>query len=276
MFFQNLSLNVKSIPLSMVIGNHDMWIEGGPSDGDEFDQHGNGMMQYYALDPASSIDPAVVNTQPGAFLDFRLNPDNVAKWNSTLNTASNLVWYNSIGDTAFIGVSGAFTEEELAPHFDAACAWLATEAELSNDIQWLFLFGHWDKDTSQEGEKCDPCPHMDTPDMYRRLRNTTGCREFGDRFKYMDGHTHCNYVQEKDVGFMIGGSGMQGCGQFGFEYVDSTGGELQIYYFELERVNTTSRSDEILNCIEEKGVSECTSLATIWFDSSKKVTYFDK
>jgi hypothetical protein len=92
----------------------------------------------------------------------------------------------------------------------------------------------------------------------------------------MDGHTHCNYVQEKDVGFMIGGSGMQGCGQFGFEYVDSTGGELQIYYFELERVNTTSRSDEILNCIEEKGVSECTSLATIWFDSSKKVTYFDK
>ena len=278
-FFRNLSLKVKSKPLSIVIGNHDMWIEGGPSDGDQYDQHGNGMMQYYALDPASSISSAVIKQQqqqPGLFLDFSLDPDVVAQWNGTLNTASNLVWYNAIGDTAYIGVSGAFSEQVLSPHLNAACAWLASEIERdSSGIRWLFLLGHWDKDTSQQGEQCDPCSHMSTPSIYQRLRNTSGCREFGNRLKYMDGHTHCNYVQEVDaegtgeaLGLMIGGSGMDGCGQFGFEYVDSTENQLKVFYFELEREGSPSRAEEILTCIEKHGIGNCTELAKVWYDSN--------
>ena len=267
-FFHNLSLNVKRKPLSMVIGNHDMWIEGGPSDGDNYDQHGNGMMQYYALDTAASISPVVIAQNNGTFLDFSVDPDQVEQWNGTLNTASNLIWYNFIGDVAYIGVSGAFNESELAPHLDRACDWLGT---VQTDVKWVFLLGHWDQETSQEGEQCDPCPGMSTPDVYQRLRKTSGCQKYGNRLKYMDGHTHCNYIQEVDksvpngetLGYMIGGSGMSGCGQFGFEYVDSTNGEMKIYYFELENENR-SRSEEILNCLESKGVSNCTELATVW------------
>jgi hypothetical protein len=259
--------------MAMVIGNHDMWIEGGPADADEYDQHGNGMMQYYAMDPAASIA-----LNHGNFLDFSVNPDEIAQWNTSLNTAANLIWWNQIGDTAFIGVSGAFTEQELGPHLDAACQWLATmeDEQDATKPNWLFLLGHWDKDTSQTGEQCDPCAGMATPSIYHRLRNTPGCLEFGNRFKYQDGHTHCNYIQEKDptnneaLGFMIGGAGMKGCSQYGFEYIESDGASnLKIWYFELENNNTASRSDVVFACIEEYGLSNCTEHAVLWFEGGQ-------
>ena len=137
--------------------------------------------------------------------------------------------------------------------------------------RWAFLVGHWDKDTSQAGEQCDPCPHMDTPSIYRRLRDTPGCAEFGNRLKYQDGHTHCNYVQEADgatgeaLGLMIGASGMDGCSQYGFEYVDSTGGQMRVWYFEMESAKGPSRSETVLSCIAARGLPNCTHLGTLWF-----------
>ena len=275
--YASLSLAAKSKPMGMIIGNHDMWIEGGPSDGDQYDQHGNGMMQYYAVDPASSLHTEKF-TEPGQFLDFSVDPDAVAKWNTSLNTASNLIFWHSYGDVAFIGVSGAFSEQELGPHLDAACQWLE---HMEDPPNWLFLLGHWDKDTSQVGEHCDPCPHMATPEIYQRLRNTSGCQQFGNRFKYQDGHTHCNYIQEVDplanneaVGLMIGGSGMDGCSQYGFEYIDSDGESLEMYYFELENATGPSRAEEILTCIEEHGLPNCKQLGTLWFEGNASRTVF--
>ena len=115
LFFTQLSLDVKRKFSAMVIGNHDMWVGGGPSVGDEYDQHGIGMMQYYALDPHASLYDDV------NFLDFGLDPDKVQKWNTSLNTASNLVWYNMIGDVGFIGVSGSFWKANVASMRKGLC-----------------------------------------------------------------------------------------------------------------------------------------------------------
>ena len=101
---------------------------------------------------------------------------------------------------------------------------------------------------------------MDTPDVYRRLRATPGCKEFGTRLKYQDGHSHCNDIQEKEagtndpVGFMIGASGMSGCSQYGFEYMDSSNGQLRIFYFELDNDKGLHRSDAVLSCIRQFGL----------------------
>lgn len=262
LMFSQLSLDVKSKFSAMVIGNHDMWVGGGPDVGDEYDQHGIGMMQYYALDPHASLHDDV------NFLNFSLDPDRVQRWNTSLNTAANLIWYNMLGDVGFIGLSGAFPESELGPYLDEACRWFGNASPRPN---WIFLFGHWD---SGGDATCNPCPHMDTPDVYRRLRSTPGCKEFGARLKYQDGHTHCNGVQEREprtkdaAGFMIGASGMDGCSQYGFEYMESVQGQLHIYYFELDNDKGVHRSDEVLACIRESGLPNCTHLAALWFNGS--------
>jgi hypothetical protein len=281
-FYSKLPLSVKSLPMAMIIGNHDMWISGGPANSDEFDQHGIGMMQYYAMDPVSSQSKEVI--AKGDFLDFSLNPDVVGPpWNVSLNTASNLIWYNAIGDVAFIGVSGAFTEREAGPHLNEACQWLNTMSGHDSKPNWLFLLGHWDRDTSTPSEQCDPCLHMDTPSIYHRMRNITGCKEYGNRFKYQDGHTHCNYIREvvpsstygdlsiansEPLGVTIGGAGMSGCSQYGFEYIDSDNESLRLWYFELENATGPSRSTEILQCIKENGLPNCTQYGKLWFEGN--------
>jgi len=286
----SLSLAAKSTPLAVVAGNHDMWIPGGPDKGDEFDQHGIGTMQYYAVDPAASLG-LPPSSAPGAFLDFSVDPDATARWNSSLNTAANLVWYHAVGDVGFIGASGAFPESALAPHLDAACAWLAALPTAARP-RWLFLLGHWDGDGGATAEaECNPCLGADTPALHARLRHTPGCAEYGSRLKYQDGHTHCNRVQEVEAGtgeargFLVGASGMSGCSQFGFEYVETEGeaageggaeggaragggGALRVWYFELEREGAPSRADAVLSCVAAQGLPACTHLATLWFDSA--------
>mmetsp|Transcript_17275 Transcript_17275/g.60353 ORF Transcript_17275/g.60353 Transcript_17275/m.60353 type:complete len:232 (-) Transcript_17275:35-730(-) len=219
------------------------------------------MMQYYALDPVTSLRNDI------DFLDFSVDPDAIRKWNTSLNSATNLLWYNMIGNVAFVGFAGAFPESVLAPHLDEACRWLGSVAPRPN---WVFVVGHW----NTGGGEFNPCPHMDTPSVYRRLLATPGCKEFGTRLKYQDGHEHCNHVQERvtptgeAIGFMVGASGMGGCSQYGFEYLDSSGGELRVVYFELENASGTSRSDLVFDCIREHGLPSCTHLGSAWFQSS--------
>jgi hypothetical protein len=262
LMFSALSADVKRKFSAMVVGNHDCWIAGGPDKSDEYDQHGIGMMQYYALDTQSSLHDDV------NFLDFSIDPDKVQQWNKSLNKASNLFWYNMLGDVGFIGVAGAFPEEEVGPYLDQACQWLGTVSPRPN---WVFLFGHW----NGGGDNwCNPCPYMDTPDIYRRLLSTPGCKEFGSRLKYQDGHVHCNQIQELDphtqdaVGLMIGASGMDGCSQYGFEYMESSNGRLQIYYFELDNDSGLHQSEPVLECIRKVGLPNCLHFATLWFDGN--------
>lgn len=128
----------------------------------------------------------------------------------------------------------------------------------------VFVLGHWNDDSSG----CSS--NMAVPEVYSTISKYPGC-DIGDKLKYFDGHVHCNTMQGKgvkeEVGFMIGGHGMDGCGQYGFNYVDSTGGTLKIYYFE-ERTETTDSYQEILDCVKaNKTVSDCTHLATLWLET---------
>jgi len=260
--FSQLSLDAKSKFFSMVVGNHDMWVNGAPRGADKFDQHGIGMMQYYALDPVSSLHDNV------NFLNFSINPDDIRQWHTSMNAPGNLVWYHMLGDVAFVGLSGAFPETTLAPYLDDACQWLGTVEPRPN---WVMVANHWNK--ADDPEDCNPCPHMDMPSVYHRLRRTPGCQEYGTRLKYQDGHDHCNHIQEREpdtrepIGFMIGGSGMSDCGQWGFEYLDSSDDRLRLYYFELEATGKASRADEVFECIKSFGLPSCTHLSQLWYDS---------
>ena len=46
---------------------------------------------------------------------------------------------------------------------------------------------------------------------------------------------------------MIGGSGMSGCTQFGFEYIKTEPGKLKIYYFELAN-SKEDNYENVLKC----------------------------
>jgi len=66
---------------------------------------------------------------------------------------------------------------------------------------------------------------------------------------------------------MIGGHGMLGCSQYGFAYLESEKNALRVYYFE-ERTSEADNYEKIRSCIQEKGVAQCTHLATLWVDST--------
>ena len=67
-----------------------------------------------------------------------------------------------------------------------------------------------------------------------------------------------------------GGHGMQGCGQYGFALVDSTGGAVDVHYFEEANTKAPGNGDgayaKILECVETggRGVVGCTDLAASW------------
>lgn len=266
--FQQLSLEAKQKVFATVVGNHDIWVGGGPSTGDEFDQHGIGTMQYFPMDPAASL------SRGADFLDFSVDPDKVAHWNTTLNSPGNLVWYYSLGSLAFIGYSGAFPETVVGPYLDAACSWLSG---VSPSPGWVFLVSHWDGQWD-ESAGCNPCPNMDVVSAYSRLLRTPGCAEFGSRLKYFCGHTHQNNVMDQPgrlptPGFRIGGFGAVDAVNSGFAYVESIQGRLRVLYFELEDyASGRDNSARILDCISRQGLPGCTQLGLTWFDSAKEAS----
>ena len=74
---------------------------------------------------------------------------------------------------------------------------------------------------------------MDVPAVYQEIRGFDGCAQLdaASNLKYIMGHTHCNKVTEKDVGFMVAGQGMIGCGNFGIPLVDTTSGRVEVIYY---------------------------------------------
>jgi len=129
---------------------------------------------------------------------------------------------------------------------------------------------------------------MDVPSVRSRMESIKGCSAFGDKLKYFMGHTHCNKVTETDVGFMVAGMGMEGCGNFGIPVLDSTAASSSfrhrsnqsslraaaaagglVYYFPIQDANDASQGDKYnatMSCFEEKGVGGCIAagLATKW------------
>eukprot|EP01034_Spumella_vulgaris_P030361 gene30361-37563_t len=96
-WFAELSTDTKSAFFSTVPGNHDFWIDATPRLFVEGDQLGNGFMQFYGQDTLTLV---VVREH----------------------------YQVQIGNTAFIGFSGAHTHSDMSQYFDDACEWAVKSA----------------------------------------------------------------------------------------------------------------------------------------------------
>ena len=168
------------------------------------------------------------------------------------------MFYNKLGNSVFIGFSGAHSFESQVNYFNEACSFAS-----SSNPDVVMLLGHW----NSEG---DGCPSgMTTPELYSQMLSLPACASVASKIKYFEGHKHCNQVMEPDVGFMVGAVGMSDiatdpCGaDFGFPIVDTTGGTFKVYYFQIQDRNVDNY-EAILNCVKASGVSQCYHLAKLW------------
>lgn len=165
-----------------------------------------------------------------------------------------------VGNTAFIGYSGAHTFGSMTQQFEDACTWASAA---NPDV--LLILGHWNSD----GDGCES--EASVPLIYQEISNLPSCAPVKSKIRYFMGHKHCNVVTEKDVGFMVGAVGMSdatGCGgAFGIPIVDTTGGTFKVYYFPIAQANQFDNYDTILSCIKANGVSNCYHLATLWAET---------
>ena len=139
--YARLSLHTLSKPFVTVAGNHDYWVLGGPHDSErDFDQYGNGFMQYYAQDtlasrhatPGSPLPPFNLSISPSAGRSI---------WQSgNLPAIENALFYHQLGNVAFLGYSGAYGLSAILPAMKEACAWLPAQ----QGVEWAVLLGHWD------------------------------------------------------------------------------------------------------------------------------------
>lgn len=249
--WRSLSPAFKQTFLVTTPGNHDIWVKGGPgSNADEYDQYGYGFMQFYAQDSLAATGSDVFN-----FSSFPSIVDPTA-FN---NDPANFFLYHQLGNIGIIAYNGGgVSAEHLKPEFEQACKFMA-EAQPDS----IVLFGHWNNPTSG-------CPAgSDTPHIRDFAASLPGCAEFGDRLRFAEGHTHTN-AKQGSTGFLIGGHGMSGAGQYGFMLLDSTAADLEVSYFE-ERSEEVDSFDNILACIRLSGASGCKHLAQQWLGGSESV-----
>lgn len=260
-FFAQLSQDVKSRVFFTGAGNHDFWVSGSPNHSLPEDQFGNGFMQYYAQDTAAS------QSDPSQPFDFSISPDGALPGTrGFLPDARNFVHYSKVGNQGYLVYSGVFGFADLKPHFEEFCAWLQTA-----DVAVGFIANHFANDNAG----CQP--GMATDMVYDTIRTYPGCKELDARglLMYQVGHTHCNQVIEKDVGFMVGGQGVGlfGCNNslwgydnFGIPVVDSTGGRLRVLYYPVADTRGVDNFDAIHRCFKDKGLGRCAHLAEVWVD----------
>lgn len=250
--FNALSSKTKSKIFASVPGNHEFWINASPALWVPKDQQGQGFMQFYGQDviAAKASDVAMP-------YDLSVDPDGDSKGRNNLPPGSNFMFYNKVGNVAFIGFSGAHSFESQLGYFEEACSWASAE-----NADAVLLLGHWDTDNNG-------CPsEMSTPALYSELLALPACASIAGKMKYFMGHKHCNMVTDPDVGFMVGAMGMadsSSCGgTFGLPVVDTTEGSFKVYYFPLARTDGFDNYDAVLNCVRTSGVSQCYHLATVW------------
>jgi hypothetical protein len=255
-FFSALSYETKSKIFLQAPGNHDFWVKATPALWTKKDQQGNGNMQYYGQDVIAST-----NESP---YDFSANPD-INPNAENLPVSSNFFTYNLIGNVLMVAFSGAHSFESMIPYFEEACNY-ATEVSPA----LIFLLGHWNEDG--DGSTIAST----TPGVFEELKILPACMKHESKLRYFEGHLHCNQVVDKDLGFMVGANGMgdfSGCGgDWGLPIVDTTEGRFRIYYFPISKFQIREHEqydnyDAILDCITNKGISQCYELATVWVDT---------
>ncbi|CAK9000008.1 Hypothetical protein SCF082_LOCUS6309, partial [Durusdinium trenchii] len=242
-------------------GNHDIWVEGTPSQDTGHDQHAMGFMQYYAQDTVASLTHDV--------FDLTVDPATIQQ---PQVTSDNFFWFNKIGNLGFVGFTSSAQWSQVEPRLEQACAYFA-----NNPAAAVFLVAHWD--IQGLGASAD----MAINSVRERALTIPGC-DIGDRLKFVTGHRHCNIILNmgvsEPVGFLVGAHGLSTLGekaerhchpldsQFGFLYIETTEDEhLRIHYF--EEANTLEPSalyDKLLKCVRSNGagLAGCTHLATTW------------
>jgi len=246
-YFDRLTLDTKSKPTGMVLGNHDFWIGGSPGAGSSSDQLGIGMTQFWAQDTVASFNHPI--------FDWSISPWGKYRDPNPPIATENTIWWYKIGNLGFIGYSGANYESENRKYFDQMCQQFSSDG----NIKTVFILGHWDTG----GDGCQS--GLSAPEVINTLRGMPSCSGIKDRLLFVDGHTHVNEKQGSD-GFMIGANGMRpGNGHFGHIYVKSSDdGTVEVWYFEFANPWSNHWSS-IKSCIESNDIDDCTHLATKWY-----------
>jgi len=264
-FFDGLTPKALGTVHGAVVGNHDLWIGGEPEYAETFDSFGNFHMQWYPQDTMSAKKD---HTDP---FDFHRDPEK----NETA-AASNFQWYNRVGNVAFIGYTAVYGWETQRPFFEEACAWAADE-----DPALLLVLGHYH--AVDMGAK----KRMDAPSVYNMLRGMPGCNKLGTRIKFFEGHLHCNGIIFENTGFLVGSFGMGpgGCkglypytgdGALGLPILDTRGKKSKLYYLELAKDKQKTHFDDLLECLESKGLSGCLGKpgVKVWMEESIPRSHF--
>ena len=291
LFWSTLSTAAKSKIFLSAPGNWDFWSTGDPADVTSStvpdNQFGNGYMQYYGMDTASS-------TAGGNPWNFSVDPDAVSldrdfgaqhhhdghqPNQKYLPDASNFQYFTQIGNIGVIGYSGAAHHHDIEPFFQTACAWM-NRGDRASTVDWILVMGHWARDTKGASDKTM------TPAMYQAAIADYGCP--AHKTHHFEGHTHCNMVV--DGGFIVGAFGKTNtdCSQFGIPYLDSTGGRLQVVYFPISKQMVPTAADTpeqiatelkgaheryalLSECVAVNAISECLFLEhDVWLNVSKR------
>jgi hypothetical protein len=284
-FNAELSLEAKAKPFITVPGNHDFWNAGAPELGGMYsgvDHFGYGFMQYYAQDTVAAL-----NGNGSAPFYFPKSKDEhswpgkskttqggghgpVALPLSGIPKEENFVFWYQIGNAAMFGYSGAHAtgpdpqknHDKIDPYVEKFCKWVGE----SDDIVTWMLFGHWN------GPNLGCMNGMDTPSIYKVLFSKPGCA--AKKGLYFDGHDHCNRITPNPVkpapdplpvGYMIGGSGMNGdCAPTsGFVVVDSKAKDVAVDYYDMGQFAQLS---DCWDANKDQPFTKCREHATKWRD----------
>jgi hypothetical protein len=255
-FFEALSIETKSKIMLSVPGNHDTYVAGTPKFYTSKDQLQHGFFQYYGQDTVASAAAPLIP------FDFSVNPTLPTTNAESLPPASNLFTFNKVGNVVMIGFSGAHDYEAQKSYFEDACEYITAHGA---DV--VLLLGHWN-------EPGDGCASSAVPDVYKDIQSLPQCAAHASKFKFFEGHQHCNQVMEKDMGFMVGAMGMgdsASCGGvFGVPVVDTTGGRFRVFYFSIfgPDIEGTNNLQATISCFQDKGVTGCYDLPFVqtWAD----------
>jgi len=261
--FSTISTTAKSKIFVAVPGNHDYWVLGTPLVGSDKDQCGNGFMQFYGQDTKAAASISIGDNKPP--FDFSTDPHRKLLPGCKVAAMQNFFWYNQVGNVGMIGQSGAYSLDQAMPFMKESCAWLSSQTGL----QVVLLYGHWDK------SGLGAASEMAMPKWYEEMAALPGCAEFHKRgmLKFVMGHTHCNDPHPHGnvgAGFRVAGFGMDGgCGNYGAPLVDTTGGRVRFWYFDL---SSDDKYSSVITCVQQKGWRSCTSMASLWLDEPINTT----
>lgn len=184
------------------------------------------------------------------------------------NDQSNFFSFYKIGNIGIIGYSGVGDLERTLSDFKQACAYFADSPPPAG----IFILGHWNYANTGVSSG------MDTPAIRSQVQKFKGC-DIGDSLRYIDGHTHCNVVQERGesspIGFMSGARGMIDSGKclpmMGFTFVDSSrDNKLRVYHFHEHGAHAIGGKGHaaIKDCVTNtSSLHACTHLAELWLEA---------